>query len=142
MVAGFGLTIIFLVTMVIKISGGVAKTVETAEVLIRLQVTANDPPPENYRLLLDTLDQFNNNEIEINLIDTEVFDLRPIAQTMIISRQSDKSAAQKLALLLGLNPDDVIYKPLENNYDQISVTLVIGDDINDLEFLKKEPEEI
>lgn len=141
LIAGFALTIVFLVMMVFKISGGVAKTVDTPDIKIRLQVTHNDPPPENYQTLISSLDEYTDSQLEIHLIDSELFDLRPIAQTMVISREADRLPAQKLSELLGLNPDDVIYKPLENNYDQISVTLVVGEDLNDLAFFKNESEE-
>lgn len=141
LVVGFGLTVIFLVTMVIKINGGIAKTVDTPDTMIRLQVTGNDPRPEHYGQLIDSLENYADSEIEIKLVDSETFDLRPLAQTMIISRIPDKAPATKLAELLGLDPDDIVYKPLENNFDQISVTLVIGNDLDKLTFINNEPME-
>lgn len=141
LVVGFGLTVIFLVTMVIKINGGIAKTVDTPDTMIRLQVTGNDPQPEHYGQLIDSLENYADSEIEIKLVDSETFDLRPLAQTMIISRIPDKAPATKLAELLGLDPDDIVYKPLENNFDQISVTLVVGNDLDKLTFINNEPME-
>jgi len=46
----------------------------------------------------------------------------------VISRRRDKAAAVLLAERLGIDPDDVIYEPLEHNTRHVSATLLLGQD--------------
>ena len=62
------------------------------------------------------------------IIRTGDFSQRKISKSFIISRVKDKTAAEYLAKALNLEKSEVTYKPLDNNYKQVSATLVIGED--------------
>ena len=50
----------------------------------------------------------------------------------LISRDKDTRAAELLADQLDLDKDKILYKPLENNYKSINVTLVLGEDYTEM----------
>ena len=76
------------------------------------------------------LSNLNDQQIEVMVVDTVWMEERKVAATVIISRDGDESVAALLAERLGLDPSIVIVKPLENNYRQVSMTLVLGTDFD------------
>ncbi|HKK21382.1 MAG TPA: hypothetical protein VJ983_07925, partial [candidate division Zixibacteria bacterium] len=76
--------------------------------------------------------------IEIKVVDRSNFDLRKVQHSFIICRESNKQGAELLARTIGLNPSEIVYRPLENNAQQISATLVLGEDYQNVK-LPPEP---
>jgi len=123
----FVVTIIFVVSFIVKINTGVSETVERPQMLVRLQVlNATGEAPD--KKVMSYIENYRDNDIQIKIVDSDRFDLRKAAQSFIISREQDKTAAELLARKLNLSSLEILYKPLENNYRQVAVTLVIGED--------------
>ena len=126
------ITVIFVASLFIKITNGVAKTVETPEQIIRLQLANGS----SEITAIDEVEKFMNNykddKIDLLVVEKREFTKREIARSFIVSRTKDKTSAENLAKKLGLETDNITYKPLENNYNQVSVTLVLGNDYQDL----------
>ena len=84
----------------------------------------------------DVIDKFIKNyeddEIDLLVVEKRDFTKREIEHSFIVSRTKDKNSAEQLAKKLGLDTDNITYKPLENNYNQVSVTLVLGSDYQNL----------
>jgi hypothetical protein len=57
-----------------------------------------------------------------NFTDTQM------SQTLIWDRVGEEKIALRVAQLLGIEKDKVSYHPLENNYLEIKVTLILGSD--------------
>jgi len=82
----------------------------------------------------ERLKRMKVNNIEYQIV--EIVDLEGSAfrESLILDRLGDpkKEAPSEVALLtaeaLGIHTRNVIYKKLENNYQAISLTIVIGDD--------------
>ena len=63
-----------------------------------------------------------------------------VPETFLISRTRNTADAKVLARKIGLDPSGIEYKPLENNYRHVSVTLVLGKDYERLQLEKKQRE--
>ncbi len=66
---------------------------------------------------------------EFDVIEIENFESYDVTETMLIVR--DERAveyARSLASELGANPDNVVLKPLKDNYMSIDITVVVGRD--------------
>lgn len=126
--AVFGLVVLYVVSMSIRISRGVSRTIETPEHEIRLQVLNGCGINGLAAQVADAWSDYTDSDLHIVVVDTDNFDLHNVAESFIISRQENRTAARLLAERVGLNPDQVVYKPLENNYRDVTATLVLGMD--------------
>ncbi len=61
-------------------------------------------------------------------MEKRAFEVREVEHSFVVSRVDDLSAARLLADRLGLDPGAVEYKPLVNNRQQLTATLVLGSD--------------
>lgn len=128
MLIGFSVSLIFIALTVIKISKGTAKTIEAPDKLVYMQVVYTPNVAEGSADLIERISRFKDDKLEIRVVDKDVFDLHPVDKTFIISRDKDISIAELVADELGIDSDNIIFQPLDNNYQQIAVTLVLGDD--------------
>lgn len=126
--------IVYIASVTIKVTSGFSKTINSSKHQIRLQVLNGCGVRGAAGKLSDRLDRYFDNEIEIMIVDTDNFDLTEIRRTFLISRIEDKQASELLAEKLGLDPDDIKYRPMENNFRHVSVTLVLGTDFEQIGF--------
>ena len=131
---GLGLVLVFIVTvtlalsLTVRITRGVSRTVQTPEHSIRLEVLNGCAKAGIATEAAGYLKDYKDENIEIAIIRIGDFDLTKVARTLLIARDKDKAAAKHLARVLGIDESEVVYRPMENNYQQVSVTLVIGED--------------
>jgi len=126
--SAFILVVLYVASISIRVTGGVSKTIETPEHTIRLQVLNGCGVSGLAGRTAGLLGNYKDPDIEIMIVDTDNFEIRPAPKTLVISRDEDKRVAILLATKLGLNGADVVYKQLENNYRQVTTTLVLGED--------------
>jgi hypothetical protein len=132
--ARVGLSLVFLVTvalalsLAVRVTRGVTQTELTPQYVVRLEILNGCSRAGIASEAARILSGYNNDELEIIVIETGDFDLTDVSKTMVISRDRDQTGAERLARLIGINDSEVTYKPMENNYRQISVTLVLGGD--------------
>jgi len=124
----FIVVVLFVASLTIKVTRGVTRTVEAPRYLVRLQVLNGCGESGLASRMSDYLDSYADQDLQIRVVDTDDFDTRPVHRSFIISREEDRTAARLLARRLGLNEAEVIYKAIENNYRQVSATLVLGTD--------------
>lgn len=134
--------VVYLVSVTVKISSGVSKTIDSPQHQVRLQVLNGCGERGAATKIADRLGNYHDDQIEIMIVDTDNFDLATIPTSFIISRVDDTKPAELLAELLGLDSDKIEYRPLENNFRHVSVTLVLGADYEQVSFAsgKKEGE--
>lgn len=131
---GLGLALVFIVTVMlvlsltVRVTRGVSRTTPTPESLVRLEILNGCSQSGIASKARAQLEGYQDDRLEIAVVRIGDFDLRDVARTFIISRSKDKSAAEYLAGLLKIDESEVIYRPLVNNYRQISATLVLGED--------------
>ncbi len=94
--------------------------------LIRLQVVDASGQKGLLAVALDDVRGLADESLAVKVVETTDFDLREVDQSYLVSRDEDCRAARILAERLGLDPDDVEYKPLTNNRRQVTATLILG----------------
>ncbi len=122
----------------VRTARGVSKTADAPTYLIRLQVVNGTDTPAVAAEVTRALSHYADSVLEIQIAGTMDFDLKKVEKSFIISREKDESAAKELAKLLGLDPSETMYKPLEFNEKHITVTLVLGEDAPSLKLPNKE----
>ena len=126
--AVFAVVVVLAGTTVVKMFGGVSRTVAAPAHMVRLQILDSSQAPGAAAGIAALLKSVSDGDVEIRIVGVDDFDIRPVERSFLISREADKTAATLLAGKIGLKASDVVYQPLENNYRQISATLVVGRD--------------
>lgn len=120
--------VIFTASVIIKINKGIARTVDTPSSLIRLQLENGSSDATACDELGKYFNEYEDKVIDINVVETNDIKKRRVGNTFVVSRTKNKTSAELFAVEFGLDEKNIIYSPLENNYNQISVTLVLGED--------------
>lgn len=115
-------------------------------------LTLQEEPPEyTVRLQLinatgrDTIDtetlrrltRSSEKALDIKIVEETRFTLRDVPKSFVLSRIPDLTAARLLARELGLDPDEVAYRPLEGNRILASASLIAGRDYERIEKVEK-----
>lgn len=117
---------------VVRVSAGVSAEVPAAERLIRLQVIDAGGNAQAADKLTRLVTDLSDDNAQVTLLERDTMDRHTIGDSFVISRERDLDPARWLADRLGLDDADVVFRPLENNHKQISVTLVLGEDCENI----------
>ena len=135
------MALVYVVMLAVDILSGYSVTAAVPEKVMRVQIVDGSGISGMTRRVLDRLNEVSDIEMTIEVVDKVRFDLRDLPRSFIIAREEDQSAARLLAERLGLDPDEVTDKPLENNSRYVTTTLVLGQDAQDRMFIEKTNEE-
>jgi hypothetical protein len=124
----FVIILVYLITISVKVSTGISQTITSQDQVIRLQVLNACGVAGLASRTGARLDSYRGENFEIELTDTDNFEVRDLPRSIIISRIENTVPARLLAEYLGLDPSQVVFRPLENNLNHISVTLILGED--------------
>ncbi len=124
----FLVPLLYLLSSTLRVAGGFSEVIDTPAHLVRLQVVNGSSVDGLSRKVAGSLSDYADATLEVQVVDTVTFGLKRLPRSFVISRQPDKTAAALLAERLGLDPSEVVYKPLEHNNRQVSATLVLGED--------------
>jgi hypothetical protein len=120
-----------------KVVGSYTVEEPTPAYSMRLQVVDASSTGVLLKKLVQDIEAVSDMKLEIKVAETSRFDVRPVAGSFVISRQEDLTASRMLAVRLGLDPDQVEYRPLEDNRRLITSTLVVGSNGVTLATVKK-----
>lgn len=134
----FVAVLIYVISVTVRITTGVSKTVDRPSHRVRLQVLNGCGETGLASRVADKLSGYTDEELEVRIVDTDNFDVMEVPESFLISRTRSTTDAEVLARKLGLDPSDIEYKPLENNYRHVSVTLVLGKDFERLQLEKNQ----
>jgi len=126
--AAFVVVLLYVVSVSVRVSTGVSRTLDGPRYQVRLQILNGCGVTGLAGRLADRLADYHDDDIEIRVLDTDNFELRQVTETFLLSRDEDLGPTRLLAEKLGLQSDRVQYATLQNNYRQISATLVLGED--------------
>jgi len=129
----FVVVLVYVISLSMRISRGVSRTLETPEHVVRLQILNGCGVTGLAAHVADGLADYADRDLEIKVVDTDNFDLSQVGESFVISRIEDNATAVLLAQKLGLHASEVPFKPLENNYRQVTATLVLGEDWSTVE---------
>ncbi len=103
-------------------------------VLARTQILNASHQEGLVRRVAERLKESKANNIAYQIVETADLEDSAPPQTLILDRLGDqeKKAPSRVAVLtaqtLGIDPRNVVFKALEDNYQGISLTIVIGSD--------------
>jgi hypothetical protein len=120
--------LVYVVMFTVKVADGVSRSVESPSQTVRLQVLNGCGLAGMAAEWAGKLDGYVDPDMEIRVVDTGNFDLMTVKKSFVIARAEDRAAARLIAGKVGLNPADVVYEPLGHNLQNVSATLVIGQD--------------
>ncbi|MFH1687618.1 MAG: LytR C-terminal domain-containing protein [bacterium] len=137
----FGLVVLYVASMSIRLANGVSKTLPVPEHEVRLQVLNGCGVKGLAARVSDRLVDYGDENFRVAVVDTDNFDLHEVQKSFVISRFEDDAGARLLAEKLGLDPQEVLVQPLTNNYRQISASLVLGQDWERLQLVASDQKE-
>ncbi len=120
--------LLYFLSSTLTVAGGVSRVIDRPTHLVRLQVVNGSGVRGLAREVIKRLSDYADSVLELQVVEAVDFNLRELPKSFVISREQDKTAAALLAKKLGLDPSEVVYKPLEHNSRQVSATLVVGKD--------------
>ena len=115
-----------------RLVGGVTLTENPPAHLVRLQVLHASGEKANASAVSGRVRDASAGSLDLRVVEIREFDLRSITRTTIVSRIEDKTGARLLARQLGLDPGAVYYRPLEHNTRQVTATLIVGPDFENI----------
>lgn len=118
--------VVYLGTVTYRVVGGYTLEEPVPRYTARLQVVNATGTSGAARRLTRRIESVSDLELAVEVVELDRFEVREVAKSFIVSRQEDLTAARTLAERLGLDPDEVEYKPLENNARLVTATLVLG----------------
>jgi len=134
--------LVYLVTIGTRFATGVSEMAPTPVQSVRVQVLTVDAGAESAVEIGKWLEAQADSSFAIDVVETNRYELRSAARTLIVSRIEDKTAARMLAHRIGLDPSEVIYKPLEHNTNQATATLIVGSDFDRIVSLQQTTKEL
>ena len=132
LIAVFIVVLMVISFQTIKITKGVAEVVETPSEIVRIQILFNSLQNEKADNIAEYLSNYKDAEIKFEVVDKSLFTIRDINETIIINRTNNPEISEKLADILGLDNDLIIQKILSENKKHITVTLVIGSNVENI----------
>jgi len=127
-VAIFALVVIYAASFAIRITHGFSKTVDSPEYVLRLQILNGCGTDGAANRVAKALPSLIKLPLEVIILEVDDFDAYHVKKTFLISRDDDSDPIEILANQLNLSSDDLKFEPIDNNYQSISATLVLGED--------------
>jgi hypothetical protein len=121
----FVIVVAYVASFTVQITNGYSKSSEPATMFINVQLLNGCGEKGLANRLANLVEKAVEKPLAIRIIDTDNFDNFGLEKTFIISRQENLEAAKQLADQIGIE-QEVIYKPIENNYLDIGATVVLG----------------
>ena len=124
----FALVVIYGASFALRITNGVSKTVDIPVQSVRLQILngcgTRGAADRGAKAALSKV----RLPLEASALEVSDFRAYNVKKSFLISRERDLSISKSLAVQLGLDAENIVFEPLENNYRNINVTLVLGED--------------
>lgn len=130
-VAIFTLVFIYGASFAIRITHGFSKTTETPEASIRLQILNGCGQAGVASKIARKIPALVRLPLEVTILEVGDFESYGVKKTFVISRDKDMTQSEAFAEQLGIE-EEVLYRPLQDNYRSLTTTLVIGEDYQTL----------
>ena len=120
--------VVILVSYFIRLTTGVAKSVQAPEFDVRLEIlnASNEKNlDDKVKTYLDTVGITNVNLV---VVENSDFEIKESDKSFIINRNKDYKAAEMFGKFIGINANDIHDSEIQQNKKQITATLVLGND--------------
>jgi LytR cell envelope-related transcriptional attenuator len=116
----------YAVLLTVKVSRGYSQTQGGPDRIVRLQIVDGSGETGLTKQVRQLLKAGSDAELAVEVVESTRSDRHKVARSFLIAREEDRSTAESLAQRLGLDPEEVTYRPLVNNRLNVTVTLVLG----------------
>jgi len=119
---------------------GISRTVDTPDNILLIELLDCSSDGRFSNGAAEQIEGLSDRSLEIEVVNRDRLHMTQKMSSFIIARSENKKAAEELARRLGLNPDDVVIRPLEHENGRLQASLVLGDDFDPVR-LQKNPKE-
>ena len=109
-----------------RLFGGVSRAAETPQYLVRLEIINATGTSGVAGKAAEEFSKWDGLELKVQVVDILATDVKPMPESFVVSREENLESARELAFRLGFDPEKVKYVPLTDNSHQVSATLVLG----------------
>jgi hypothetical protein len=127
------IVLVFVSSTVMKIMTGESSSLPPETTYLRVQVLNGCGIPKAASRTAKAIRSVELTETEFDVIEVENFESYDVSETLIIAREErSEHYALLLAERFGISRENVVVKPLEDNFLGIDLTVVVGRDITGL----------
>jgi len=126
LVTVLAVVVVYAVMVLVKVNRGYSQTQGGAERVARLQIVDGSGESGLTKQARQLVKETSDTQLMVEVVESDRFERYPVTRSFLIAREEDRTAAEILAQRLGLDPDDITYRPLENNRRHVTLTLVLG----------------
>lgn len=128
LVVGCAIAVVYLSITGAEALGGVSLNADVPVRVIQVEIVNAAGVKGVGAQVAKILDGYAYDNVEVKVVADDEFTIRRLPETFLIARVADEASIRELAGEWGLSESDVDYRPLENDYRQVSATLVLGED--------------
>ncbi len=126
------LIVIYQLFFMVQITAGVSNEKPVPEHVATVEIINASGITQISKQVTEKLQTAEQNEIEIIVVAAERLEYKNIAKCLVISRNEDTELAEFVAKTLGISQSEVVFRRGEANDMSPSVTLVLGEDIQQI----------
>lgn len=121
--------VIYQLFFMVKITAGVSNEKPAPEHVATVEIINASGIAQISKQVTEKLEKIKQDRIEIIVVKAERLEYRNIGKSLVISRDEDTELAEFVANALGLKESEVVFRPAQENDMSPAVTLVLGEDI-------------
>lgn len=120
---------LYQVFFMVRLTAGITSEKPAPEQLVTVEIVNASGLAQNSALVKGKLENIRQEDFEILVVKMERLEYKNIGRSLVISRSADTRPAEFVARSMGLNESEIVYRPSLENDMSPSVTLVLGEDI-------------
>ncbi|MEA1980011.1 MAG: hypothetical protein U9N54_03445 [candidate division Zixibacteria bacterium] len=128
----FVFSVVYISNTVHKVTATVTEIESLPDEIIRLQLIGSYKQKD----ILNKAEEFFSHkkikEFDIMVVDVNCSELKDISNSIVISRDENLDHADMISEIVNFEENDILFRPLENNKKFITVTIVLGDDFENM----------
>lgn len=113
----------------VQITAGVSNERPSPEYVATVEIINASGIPQISKQVTEKLEKSEQSRIEIIVVKAEKLEYKNIAKSLVISRDEDTEVAEFVARAIGLKESEVVYRTSHETDMAPAVTLVLGEDI-------------
>lgn len=123
---------LYQVFFMVRLTAGISNEKPGPENLATVEIVNASGAAVNSALAKDKLDKIVNEKVEIRVVKTERLEYKNIHKSLVISRSENTELAEMVASIIGLDKSEVVFRPSFEKDMPPAVTLVLGEDIQEV----------
>ncbi len=126
----FSVAVVYATVVVGRLTNEVSHEIKLPTHIVRLQVLNASSNKGAMRDLCQLLSGFQNEQLEFRIVDTSRIRRLDVPESLVISREANLTAAILTSELVGCRPSELEFRPMEFNTDLVTVTILIGENMD------------